>query len=115
MPPAAGRGASPPRRLRALPRRTGEFLYLEDDAGRVAATVAGRAAWLRSRRARAHDPQRVSARRSALVVFSPGVAMERFTRAAGVLAARGEPQIGEVMSLAAQHGIELTRGLEEVS
>ena len=51
----------------------------------------------------------------ALVVFSPGAAMERFTRAAGALAADGEPQIGEVMSLAAEHGVELTRGLEGVS
>ena len=44
-----------------------------------------------------------------------GSAMERFTRAAGALAVGGEPQASDVMSLAAEHGIELTRGLEEVA
>lgn len=95
----------------------GEFtFYLEDDAGSVATTIAGPGSVVPIPGGREHTIRNESGREArGMVVFSPGAAMERFTRAAGALAAGGEPQIGEVMSLAAQHGIELTRGLEEVS
>lgn len=95
----------------------GEFtFYREDDAGRVAATIAGPGSVIPIPGGREHTIRNESEHEAhALVVLSPGAAMERFTRAAGALAASGEPQLSEVMSLAAEHGIELTRGLEEVA
>jgi oxalate decarboxylase/phosphoglucose isomerase-like protein (cupin superfamily) len=90
--------------------------YLEDEAGRVAATTAGPGSVVSIPGGREHTIRNESGHEArALVVFSPGAAMERFTRGAGALAASGEPQVSEVMSLAAEHGIELTRGVEEVA
>jgi quercetin dioxygenase-like cupin family protein len=44
----------------------------------------------------------------AFVVFSPGVEMERFIRAAGALES---PAIEDVLALAGTHGIEMTRAV----
>jgi quercetin dioxygenase-like cupin family protein len=44
----------------------------------------------------------------AFVVFSPGAEMERFIRAAGELHA---PAVEEVLTLAAAHGIEMTKAV----
>jgi quercetin dioxygenase-like cupin family protein len=43
----------------------------------------------------------------ALSVHAPGPPMENFTRAAAALAIDGEPDIGEVLKLAEEHGIEM--------
>ncbi len=51
----------------------------------------------------------------AFVVFAPGGAMERFVREAAALGADGAPAMREVLSLAARHGIEMTRPLAEVA
>jgi len=51
----------------------------------------------------------------ALVVFAPGAATERFAREAGALAARGPAEMDDVLALAAAHGIEMTRPLEEAA
>ena len=45
----------------------------------------------------------------AYVVFVPGGEMERFSRAAADLAASGPIDPADVISLAAEHGIEITR------
>lgn len=43
----------------------------------------------------------------AFIVHTPGAPMENFSRAAAVLAADGPPDMGEVLAMAARHGIEL--------
>jgi oxalate decarboxylase/phosphoglucose isomerase-like protein (cupin superfamily) len=40
----------------------------------------------------------------ALVVYSPGTAMEAFARAAAALAAAGRPAMADVLAIAAEHG-----------
>ena len=49
----------------------------------------------------------------ALVVYSPGTAMESFARAAAALSAAGRPAMSDVLAIAAEHGIEMTRPLAE--
>jgi len=81
--------------------------YLADDDGNVARTGAGPGSVVPIAGGREHTIRNESgAEARALVVFSPGVAMERFARAAG--SARRE----DVPALAAAHGIEMTRGLD---
>jgi mannose-6-phosphate isomerase-like protein (cupin superfamily) len=43
----------------------------------------------------------------AFVVHAPGAPMENFARAAAALAAEGEPDMDQVLGIAAQHGIVL--------
>jgi quercetin dioxygenase-like cupin family protein len=43
----------------------------------------------------------------AFVVHAPGDPMERFTRAAAIMAGADQPSIQEILSLAEQHGIEM--------
>ena len=48
-------------------------------------------------------------------MYSPGAPMEAFAREAAALAEAGPPPIGRVFEVAAAHGIEITRALEEVA
>lgn len=96
---------------------SGEFsFYVEDDRGTVRRTIARTGSVVPIPGGREHTVRNESdAPARAFVVFSPGGPMESFARGAGALAAGGEPQPSEVLSLAAAHGIEITRALEEVS
>ena len=95
----------------------GEFaFYLEDPRGSVARSVAGPAEVIAIPGGREHTVRNESDEDAhAFVVLSPGDEMERFARAAGALAADGAPEIAEILALAAAHGIEITRPLEEVA
>jgi mannose-6-phosphate isomerase-like protein (cupin superfamily) len=86
--------------------------YIEGERETVTRTVAGPGAVVAIPGGREHTVRNESGEEStAFVVFSPGSEMERFVRAVGDL---GEPGIEEVLGLAATHGVELTRALEEV-
>jgi mannose-6-phosphate isomerase-like protein (cupin superfamily) len=87
--------------------------YIEGEGETVTRTVAGAGSVVAIPGGREHTVRNESGgESSAFVVFSPGVEMERFVRAVGDL---GEPAIEEVLTLAAAHGVELTRPLEEVA
>jgi mannose-6-phosphate isomerase-like protein (cupin superfamily) len=87
--------------------------YLEGERQTVTRTVAGAGSVVAIPGGREHTVRNESGEEStAFVVFSPGSEMERFVRAVGDL---GEPGIEEVLALAAAHGVELTRPLEEVA
>jgi mannose-6-phosphate isomerase-like protein (cupin superfamily) len=86
--------------------------YIEGERETVSRTVAGPGSVVAIPGGREHTVRNESgAESTAFVVFSPGSEMERFVRAVGDL---GEPGIEEVLGLAATHGVELTRPLEEV-
>jgi mannose-6-phosphate isomerase-like protein (cupin superfamily) len=86
--------------------------YIEGERETVSRTVAGPGSVVAIPGGREHTVRNESRGEStAFVVFSPGSEMERFVRAAGDLA---EPRVEEVLALAAAHGVELTRPLEEV-
>jgi mannose-6-phosphate isomerase-like protein (cupin superfamily) len=86
--------------------------YIEGERETVSRTVAGPGSVVAIPGGREHTVRNESGEEStAFVVFSPGSEMERFVRAVGDL---GEPGIEEVLGLAATHGVELTRALEEV-
>ena len=90
--------------------------YLDDDRGSVARSVAGPTEVIAIPGGREHTVRNESDEDAhAFVVLSPGDEMERFARAAGALAADGTPEIAEILALAAAHGIEITRPLEEVA
>ena len=90
--------------------------YLEQAAGSVARSVAGPGEVVAIPGGREHTVRNESDEEArAFVVLAPGDEMERFARAAGALAASGAPEIAEVLALAAAHGIEITRPLEEVA
>jgi oxalate decarboxylase/phosphoglucose isomerase-like protein (cupin superfamily) len=118
MPPGGG----PPALHRHAPAELyrverGEFaFYLEGEdgaidrfAGRAGETVAipcGREHTVRNES---------EAEAVAFVVYAPGAEMEAFARAAAGLAADGPPPMERVLSVAAAHGIEVTRPLAEVA
>ncbi|HYI37386.1 MAG TPA: cupin domain-containing protein [Thermoleophilaceae bacterium] len=91
----------------------GEFaFYLEGDDGNVTRRVAGPGSVVPIPGGREHTIRNESDDEArALVVFSPGVAME------GFLAAAGDPKLepGDVLALAAAYGIKITRGLEAIA
>jgi oxalate decarboxylase/phosphoglucose isomerase-like protein (cupin superfamily) len=85
-------------------------LYVEDDAGEIACLVAGAGSVVAIPGGREHTIRNESEDEAlAYVVFSPGGAMERFTRAADELATAGSPRPADVLALAERHGIEMTR------
>jgi mannose-6-phosphate isomerase-like protein (cupin superfamily) len=87
--------------------------YIEGERETVTRTVAGPGSVVAIPGGREHTVRNESGGAStAFVVFSPGSDMERFVRAVGDLR---EPGIEEVLALAAAHGVELTRPLEEVA
>jgi mannose-6-phosphate isomerase-like protein (cupin superfamily) len=87
--------------------------YVEGDRQTVNRTVAEAGSVVAIPGGREHTVRNESSEESAaFVIFSPGDEMERFVRAAGDL---GEPGIEDVLALAAAHGVELTRPLEEVA
>jgi oxalate decarboxylase/phosphoglucose isomerase-like protein (cupin superfamily) len=89
--------------------------YVEDDRGTVRRSVASPGAVVAIPGGREHTIRNESPdEASALVVFSPGGEMERFARQAGALAARGTPDVDDVLALASAHGIEITRPLDGV-
>ncbi len=89
--------------------------YLAGASGAVERTVAGEGAVVAIKGGREHTIRNESdADARAFVVLSPAGGMERFARAAGALAAAGAVTADQVMNLAAEHGIEITRPLEAV-
>jgi oxalate decarboxylase/phosphoglucose isomerase-like protein (cupin superfamily) len=85
--------------------------YVADDGGEVRRAVAGPGAVVAIPGGREHTIRNESgAEARAMVVFTPGEAMEGFARGAGELSTPDE-----VMALAAAHGIEITRPLAAVS
>lgn len=85
-------------------------LYLEDDAGTVARVIAGASSVVAIPSGRAHTIRNESQTEAvAYVVFAPGGEIERFMRAADELAAHGTAEPADVLALAEQHGIEMTR------
>lgn len=85
-------------------------IYLESEHGDVARIAARAGAVVHIPGGREHTIRNESADAAqAYVVFSPGREMEGFVRAAGERAAAAEPDIAEVLALAARHGVEMTR------
>jgi mannose-6-phosphate isomerase-like protein (cupin superfamily) len=95
--------------------RSGELaIYLEGKHGHVTRTVAGPGAAVPIGSGLEHTVRNESDEDAeAVVVFSPGEAMERFVRAAGELGRGGAPAEDEVMTLARTHGIEVTRSIDQ--
>jgi mannose-6-phosphate isomerase-like protein (cupin superfamily) len=95
--------------------RSGELaIYLEGKDGNVTRTVAGPGAVVPIGSGLEHTVRNESDEEAeAVVVFSPGEAMERFARAAGELGRGGAPAEDELLALARTHGIELTRSIDE--
>ena len=90
--------------------------YLADGAGAVDRFVAGAGATVAIPGGREHTVRNESdAEALAFVVYSPGAPMEAFAREAAALAEAGPPPIERVFEVAAAHGIEITRALEEVA
>jgi oxalate decarboxylase/phosphoglucose isomerase-like protein (cupin superfamily) len=85
----------------------GEFaFYIADPDGNVSRSTAGPGDVVAIPGGREHTIRNESSAESAaFVVFSPGDAFERFVRAASVS--------DDLAALAAEHGIEMTRPLEE--
>jgi quercetin dioxygenase-like cupin family protein len=89
-------------------------VYLEGKDGAVTRTVAGPGTVVPIGSGLEHTVRNESDEEArAVVVFSPGEAMERFARAASDLGRSGAPVEDEVMAVARAHGIELTRSIEE--
>ncbi len=90
--------------------------YVADAAGRVRRHTAGPGEVVAIPGGREHTIRNESDEEArAFVVFAPGGAMERFVREAAALGADGAPAMREVLSLAARHGIDMTRPLAEVA
>ncbi len=90
--------------------------YLGDEAGHVRRRTAGPGEVVAIPGGAEHTIRNESGEEArAFVVFAPGGAMERFVREAAALGADGAPAMREVLSLAARHGIEMTRPLAEVA
>jgi mannose-6-phosphate isomerase-like protein (cupin superfamily) len=118
MPPGGGPPALHRHRPSELYRvESGELaFYVEREGGAIERTVHGAGAVVAIAGGREHtirNESRDEAR--AFVVFAPGGEMERFARAGGAVAASGRASIGEVLRVAAAHGIEITRPVEEVA
>jgi oxalate decarboxylase/phosphoglucose isomerase-like protein (cupin superfamily) len=87
-------------------------LYVADEHGEIVRTVAGAGQVVAIPGGREHTIRNESSEEArALAVFTPGAPMERFIRAAAALR---EPDMGAVLALAADYGIDMTRELEEV-
>ena len=85
-------------------------IYLEDDAGEVARVVAGTGSVVAIPGGREHTIRNESQSPArAYVVFAPGTEMERFARAADELTSKGTAEPADVLALAEQHGVEMTR------
>ena len=83
--------------------------YLADDAGTVHRTTASAGAAVPIPGGRSHTIRNESgAEAKAFVVYAPGEQMERFVRAAAVLAADDATSMEDVLALAERHGIEMT-------
>ena len=88
-------------------------LYVADEDGRVGRRVAGPGEVVAIPGGREHTVRNESCEEArALAVFTPGGTMERFIRSAAALP---EPDMAAAQALAAEHGIEMTRALEEVA
>lgn len=94
--------------------RRGELaIYLEGRDGVVRRRVAGPGEVVAIAGGLEHTIRNESAEEAeAVVLFSPGAAMERLARAAGELAEAGPPSPEEMLALTEAHGIELTRPVE---
>jgi mannose-6-phosphate isomerase-like protein (cupin superfamily) len=95
--------------------RSGELaIYLEDRDGAVRRRVARPGTFVPIGGGLEHTVRNESNEEAeAIVVFSPGEPMERFARAAHDLSRDGTPGHDEVLAVAAAHGIEITRPIEE--
>jgi mannose-6-phosphate isomerase-like protein (cupin superfamily) len=95
--------------------RSGELaIYLEGRDGAVTRTVAGPGSVVPIGAGLEHTVRNESDEEAeAVVVFSPGQPMERFARAAAELGRGGSPAADGVMAVAREHGIELTRSIDE--
>lgn len=95
--------------------RRGELaIYLETASGGVRRAVAGPGAVVPIAGGLEHTIRNESDEPAeATVVFAPGEAMERFARTAGELGGDGPPSPDEVAALAAAHGIEITRSIDQ--
>jgi mannose-6-phosphate isomerase-like protein (cupin superfamily) len=93
--------------------RSGELaFYVAGRDGVVTRTVAGPGAVVPIRGGIEHTIRNESAAPAeAIVVFSPGEAMERFARAAGALGPAPSPD--DVLGVATAHGIEITRPIQD--
>ena len=90
--------------------------YVEDDAGVVKRFVAGVGRTVAIPGGREHTIRNESsAEAAAFVVYAPGEPMEAFARAAATLGAAGPPSIERVFAVATEHGIEITRPVEEIA
>jgi oxalate decarboxylase/phosphoglucose isomerase-like protein (cupin superfamily) len=87
--------------------------YVEDDDGAVRRRSARAGTVVPIPGGREHTIRNESAHEAtAFAVFAPGAEMERFARAAAALE---QPEMDEVLRLAAEHGIEMTRPASEVA
>ena len=118
MPPGGG----PPALHRHQPSELyrverGEFtFYVEDADGAIERFSAGAGETIAIPGGREHTIRNESgAEAVAFVVYAPGAEMEAFVRAAARLDAGGPPPIDRVITLAAEHGIEITRPLSEAA
>jgi mannose-6-phosphate isomerase-like protein (cupin superfamily) len=118
MPPGGGPPALHRHAASELYRvERGEFaFYVEDEAGKVERRAAGEGETVPIAGGREHTIRNESDRdAAAFVVYAPGTDMEAFARAAARLASAGAPAVERVLAVAAEHGIEITRPLAEVS
>lgn len=84
-------------------------IYLEGDDGDVRRFEADPGDVIHIPANRSHTVRNESgAEAVAYVIFTPGATMERFLRAAGALAAEGQPRAEDVIALAEEHGIVFT-------
>jgi mannose-6-phosphate isomerase-like protein (cupin superfamily) len=84
-------------------------IYLEDDEGEVRRIIARPGSVVHIPGGRAHTVRNESDTDAhAYVIFAPGTEMEQFLRAAGDLAAHGEPAMEDILALAERHGIDMT-------
>jgi quercetin dioxygenase-like cupin family protein len=88
--------------------------YVEGEDGRVERSVAGAGTVVPIAPGVEHTVRNESEESAeAIVVFAPGEPMESFARAAGELGRGSAPSLEELIALAAEHGIEITRPIEE--
>jgi mannose-6-phosphate isomerase-like protein (cupin superfamily) len=86
----------------------GEFTFYVEDATGVRRVVAGTGDVVPLAGGTPHTIRNESAADAvAFVVHAPGAPMEGFSRAVAAAAAEGDPSMEAVLSIAAQHGIEL--------
>jgi mannose-6-phosphate isomerase-like protein (cupin superfamily) len=89
--------------------------YLGDGHGKVVRSVAEAGAVVAIQSGQEHTVRNESGQEAhAFVVLSPGDAMERFARAAGEIESGDPSGPAQILALAREHGIEITRPLEGV-